>query len=165
MAIHENPRWNDKFEITYLELVKNQFKGEIALAQELYRVLGEEKAREVLNQLYLGYLVDWARGFLQNHRIESMEDFIAVKQKLGSPRSHIIEVTEVTPTSYKEKYSSCIYAKVFRDLGVPEIGFCMFCSNDFMITKLLNPKLNLERTKTLMQGDEYCDFNHTWTDN
>lgn len=162
MLANDNPKWNDKLEVTYLDLVKYQYQGLISLVKQLETTLGEEKTRALLGEIYLSYLKEWAKNFVKTNPINNMEDFIKVKRSFGSPRSHQLEVVEAKSTSYKENYSSCIYAKVFRDLGVPELGYIMFCATDFPLAQLLNPKLKLERSKTLMQGDECCDFHYIW---
>jgi len=38
------------------------------------------------------------------------------------------------------------------------------CKPDFAAIKALHPSLRLERTKTLMQGDDCCDFKFIWED-
>jgi hypothetical protein len=57
---------------------------------------------------------------------------------------------------------ACIFAKVCRDLDVAALGYVMFCATDFPLASVFNPRLRLERTKTLMQGDDCCDFHYVW---
>jgi hypothetical protein len=53
-------------------------------------------------------------------------------------------------------FSSCMYAEILSELGEPELGLVM-CARDGPWVKSYNPKLGFQRTKTLMEGDEYCD--------
>ena len=39
-----------------------------------------------------------------------------------------------------------------------ELSYFMTCYTDFENTKNLNPDFILTRSKTLMMGDDYCDF-------
>jgi hypothetical protein len=47
---------------------------------------------------------------------------------------------------------------VFRDGDAADIGYAMVCYPDYAVAKGLNPKLQLIRAKTLMQGDDSCSL-------
>jgi hypothetical protein len=53
-------------------------------------------------------------------------------------------------------FSRCMYAEILLELGEPELGMVM-CARDGPWVKSYNPKLGFRRTKTLMEGNEYCD--------
>jgi hypothetical protein len=52
----------------------------------------------------------------------------------------------------------CCYAELYEKLGVKEFGSCLSCGRDPAFIKAFNPRLNLIRTQTIMQGDPICDF-------
>ena len=161
--IAPNPRWKEKVDITYEEHMRNMYSGVIALAKELERTIGKEKTREILGRLYLQEFTEWAESLVEESPINSMEDFAALNRRIfGSSRSHIMEITEVTPTSYRERDTSCIFAKVCRDLDAADLGYVMFCATDYPLAQVFNPRMRLERTKTLMQRDDCCDFHYVW---
>jgi len=54
------------------------------------------------------------------------------------------------------QFSRCMYAEILNELGEPGLGMVM-CARDGPWVKSYNPKLGFHRTKTLMEGDEYCD--------
>ena len=62
---------------------------------------------------------------------------------------------------FEIKFSECLWAKTFREAKAPEIGYAGVCYQDYGETKAFNPKLKLERNKTLMEGDDCCHFK--WT--
>ncbi|UCD45786.1 MAG: L-2-amino-thiazoline-4-carboxylic acid hydrolase [Candidatus Bathyarchaeota archaeon] len=49
-------------------------------------------------------------------------------------------------------------------MGVADIGYLWNCKPDFALVQAMNPKLKMRRTKTLVRGDDCCDFIHTWED-
>jgi hypothetical protein len=55
-------------------------------------------------------------------------------------------------------------ADTYRDWGAPDIGYLVCCGFDFAVVAAQHPNLRLERTKTLMQGDDCCDFKFIWED-
>jgi len=55
------------------------------------------------------------------------------------------------------KVSRCAWADVMKDLD-SELSYSFICKSDFKNATTMNPDFILTRTKTLMQGDSYCDF-------
>ena len=70
-----------------------------------------------------------------------------------------IEVLENTEKTRIQKITNCLWAKTFRGAGAPEIGYALWCYPDYAMAKSDNMKL--ERTKTLMLGDDHCYFKYT----
>jgi fumarate reductase iron-sulfur subunit len=52
----------------------------------------------------------------------------------------------------------CLFADMYRELGLPELGYLLSCGRDFALIKGFNPEMELKRTKTLMEGGCCCDF-------
>lgn len=77
---------------------------------------------------------------------------------------HILTVliTEESDTVIAERVTECLFAKTFRDAGAADIGYACSCHGDFAWAQAYNPKLRLIRDKTLMNGDEYCNFRRVW---
>ena len=68
------------------------------------------------------------------------------------------EVIERTDRICEIEISECLWAKTFREAGAPEIGYAACCSGDWAMCQAFNPKMRLTRTKTLMQGDDCCNY-------
>jgi len=56
------------------------------------------------------------------------------------------------------KITKCKWYEVMKDLNEPDISYAVCCYYDFEATKNMNPNFVLTRKKTIMQGDDYCDF-------
>ena len=54
--------------------------------------------------------------------------------------------------------SGCKYAKLFHELGEPDLGFLLICSQDYPLFEGFSPEVELTRTQTIMQGASHCDF-------
>jgi len=52
---------------------------------------------------------------------------------------------------------ACEWARYFRERH-PQVGYLMACSTDEVAYKAFNPDLRMQRTHTLMEGAELCDF-------
>jgi len=70
--------------------------------------------------------------------------------------SHRWERVIEEPDRIGYQFSRCMYAEILRELGEPDLGLVM-CARDGPWVKSYNPKLGFQRTKTLMEGDEFCD--------
>jgi hypothetical protein len=42
-----------------------------------------------------------------------------------------------------------------------DLGFALSCARDFAMVEGFNPEIKLERTQTLMEGADHCDFRFT----
>jgi hypothetical protein len=69
---------------------------------------------------------------------------------------------KLTDNIYESRTTRCLWAETFRRKNAGDIGYANTCHGDFAAAKTYNPKLRLERTKTLMEGDDYCDFKYIW---
>jgi hypothetical protein len=60
------------------------------------------------------------------------------------------------------RVTECLWAKTFRDLGASEIGSMLICHRDYADCRGFNPRITMIRSKTLMQGDEFCNHRFVW---
>ncbi len=56
--------------------------------------------------------------------------------------------------------SYCGYVEIYEKLGVKKLGCTLSCIRDFYFLEGFNPKITLKRTKTIMEGGNYCDFRY-----
>lgn len=75
------------------------------------------------------------------------------------------EVLEDSEQRYSVVVTRCKYADFYTERGEPEIGYAMHCALDFGETEAFSPDLVLQRTKTLMQGDDCCNHCYQRTTN
>ncbi len=68
------------------------------------------------------------------------------------------EVVDLTETTFGFNVTRCRYAEMYRALGIPELGATLSCNRDGSLVEGFNPDIVFTRTKTLMAGDDHCDF-------
>lgn len=56
--------------------------------------------------------------------------------------------------------TECHYAKFYKQMGAPELGFLLVCSADFPMTEGFGKDVQLTRTQTIMQGASHRDFRY-----
>lgn len=71
-----------------------------------------------------------------------------------------MEELEKTATTYFFNVHRCPYYEKYKELGLEELGVVLSCCRDEPHARGLSPRLELERTQTIMEGAEYCDFRY-----
>jgi hypothetical protein len=74
------------------------------------------------------------------------------------------EVIEESDTVYQMKVTECLWTKIFAEKNATDIGYATVCYSDFVTPKLYHSKIKFQRTKSLMQGDKYCNHRWFWQD-
>jgi hypothetical protein len=90
--------------------------------------------------------------------IEALYEDVSTWGDGGEMEIRLIEKT-------REKLSfdvrRCPYFELYRALGMEKYGVAFSCCRDEPFAKGFNKNLRLKRTKTLMEGDQICDFRYT----
>ncbi len=162
----DSHKFKDKMEETYEELFRIRYSDAVQLAREFQRVFGKEKSAEIIGDLSDRKGVEMVKQMTEKVPIKTFEDFIAVyKGSLDDPLfSHALTVTitEETPTTLKLQITECLWAKTFREMNAADLGYSMICHPDFPMAQAFHPNIRMERTKTLMQGDDCCNHQYFW---
>jgi desulfoferrodoxin (superoxide reductase-like protein) len=160
-----NPKWKEKMGITYEQHLLETFAPSIRMAREFEKTIGKKKTHEIIKNMRERDEAQSARQTGEREHFEDFQGFLSwIKKTYASPYwSHILTYTlKEALQEYWFTCTECLYAKTFRDQGAADLGYIMLCDTDFAATPAFHPKLRLERTKTLMQGDECCNFHCIW---
>ena len=148
--------------LTYRQAMRMKEGITIELMLFLSRTLGKEKAIELLKQFANETGV--ADGQEMAKRL-GKNDFAALKQMFSPEnpqyRSTLtMQVVESTDTSHEIKVTECLWATTFREANAGEEGYAGVCFGDYAFAKSFNPQIELVRSKTLMQGETYCNHRY-----
>ncbi len=76
-------------------------------------------------------------------------------------RSLVHEVVEDTDTAFGLRVTRCVWAEVFKEAGVDgAFGHAAVCNMDYAVPTTFNPRLRMERDRTLMQGHDHCNHRY-----
>ncbi len=73
-----------------------------------------------------------------------------------------VKVVDETDTAIEIRVSNCLWAKTFLEKNAGDLGYATICYGDYPKATYYNPKLKLQFTKTLMQGNDCCNHSYTW---
>ena len=128
----------------------------IEIMQHLAEYLGRDKLIEAImravDQTNEGGEIDDPEHTLKEYVKSGMEAF---------KNMMTWEVVEESDRVYEIRVTECLWAKTFQEKNAADIGYDTICYSDFSDARRYHSKIKLERTKTIMQGDGYC--NHRWT--
>lgn len=129
--------------------------------REVARRYGKEEALAILKRVNQQEAFERGRkmaGNAQEHTIDLLVKDVATWGESGVWE---MEVLEQTPTTYFFNVRRCPYHEKYRELGIEEFGVELSCCRDEPFARGLDPKLELVRTKTIMEGEDFCDFRYT----
>lgn len=163
--LQEAHKFDEKMDrsFTTRELARISNRGFIELIRTLRK---EMKDGEVIRLLKLNSAeIGRQQGQAQAAALPdtSFESFVSGFREMISSNSLTGEVVEDTEGVFALEVTECIWESVFREAGqAGEIGHAAICNMDYFWPPAFNPDFKMERSKTLMQGDDCC--NHRYID-
>ena len=90
--------------------------------------------------------------------------FVVGTKMLDRFWSHVVTMKpfEETKTSYEVRVTECLWAQTFIEENAADIGYATHCHVDYASAAAFNPNIRMYRTKTLMEGHDYCDHKWVW---
>lgn len=131
----------------------------VKLADFMSKELGENKSRHIIREVIKGIAIDQGNE-LSEIKGNSLEAFIDRQEPWTRDGSLETEIIKKDTKSYHYNVTKCKYSEMYKLMGLEEIGFDLSCNRDFNLVAGFNKNIKLKRTKTLMQGDSYCDFRY-----
>ena len=154
------------FQIFYLPLMRN-FEKRFG-AQEFRQML-----MEAFTEIYSDSMKEVVRDVKEKNIDTFITSFMAANRSIGKSKgigalervmSNITttEIVEKSENVLEMKVTECLIADVYREVNGSEIGYITHCYPDIVLAESFDPKMKLYRTKTLMQGDKYCNHRYVF---
>lgn len=145
-----------KMQQFYTTILKQEMNKRAILFRKLMEAYGD-KVLDIVEENVIEQTVEK----LQQAKLPE-RDLNTVMEILWNQMGDLAEFTveESTPEFLRLKVTRCLFADEMRTLNAAGIGFAFYCSYDHGFCQGLNPDIRFTRTKTLMQGDDFCD--HTY---
>ena len=146
---------DDEIDVYALDLVRVFTHFEYFFTISLSKIMSHEEAIKYVKNLTDE--VSLSRNNPENYVdsfIESMDRF---KNNLGRWQMQDSVSGPLDEERLLYKVKRCEWAEALKDFD-SELCYAMLCYSDFQGAKNLNPNFILTRKKTIMMGDNYCDF-------
>ena len=137
---------------------------EARLAAPLIEALSAEFGRQRVLEIVQGVIIQIAHQ--QGAQLAadqggcSLAHFTSALEAWKKGDAMEMEVLEQSAERFYFNARRCRYAEMYHALGIPELGRVLSCSRDYALVEGFNPAIHLERTQTLLEGAQYCDFRY-----
>lgn len=137
---------------------QNHLIEQLEILRKLEERFGEEVI-EIASNARLSIHKKWMEQLSKYKSGRPSEIFKHSAFSVTSSEENLLEyeVLEDSDEKFAVKIIKCKYADFYIEKGEPEIGYAMHCALDFGETEAFSSDIILKRTKTLMQGNNYCN--------
>ena len=157
-------KFQEDSEMTFERVFNFAYRGYIALMQNLAKELGEDGFLEALEKASSKASAQRFQKRAEDAPSNDFSAFTALVQDRNRFWKHVysMDIVENTETAFEVRVTECLWAKTYREANAADIGYARHCHPDFAECQAFNPRIRLIRTKTLMQGDDCCNFRWVW---
>ncbi len=148
--------------MTFKQVWQFAYGGDIPMLKALGDQIGREKFLPMLQEAASKAAAEGMKRSAPPPPKNTLAAFTSGMKSNEYFWSHAITLkwVEETERAAEVRVTECLWAQTFRAADAADIGYGMICHPDFAAATAFNPKMHMQRTKTLMQGHEYC--NHRW---
>ena len=144
--------------LSLLEQRKIEARVLIPLIEAFESRLGERETHEVVRKVIEEASHERGREIASQGTgtpIEKFKSLIPIFCEAGALE---LVVLNHSHDAYDFNVTRCRYAEFYKEMGTSDLGFLLSCTRDFALASGISDKLELIRTRTIMQGAGYCDF-------
>lgn len=144
-------------------LTRREIEARIAgpLIKGFMAEVGSDASLRIVGRVIRSLAHESGRNLAEQMGGNGMADFARGLSAWGAGGAYELEVLELSDVRYFFDIRRCRYAEMYQRLGLADLGFILSCSRDFALVEGFNPKMKLIRTRTIMEGDDRCDFRIT----
>ena len=140
--------------LTLLERTKIQAEVLVPLVRAMEDEFGRERAHRLVRTALGGRVRESIRAATAPGGSRGTVEWALRISKAGDVQDH--DRLDGAVDEINLDVTRCEYAEFFNQLDEPELGFLLVCSLDYDIAE--GAGVTLERSQTIMQGSDHCDF-------
>jgi hypothetical protein len=121
--------------------------------------IGYEKTMQVASSTIQKDAAQSGKLMAERYGGNSFKELIRMVKEVWADEGALeFTILEETGQSLSFDVTRCQYAELYERLGVKDFGYCLSCNRDAPLIRGFNPRMQLLRTQTIMQGATSCDF-------
>lgn len=129
--------------------------------EEMRTRLGEEVAQSILDQAIRKAAIAAGKTFAdKTPGGTSLRSFQELQSLWTEDDALAIDVISATDTEFDFNVTRCRYAETYKAMGLGHIGHLLSCNRDGVFCQGYDPRIEFERTQTLMGGASHCNFRY-----
>jgi hypothetical protein len=131
-----------------------------SVIRAIERRIGRDEALALLREVNQQEAFERGRCLAEEYGRNGIDELVEDVAGWGAGGSMEMEVLERTPSKFFFDVTRCPYFETYRELGVEQYGVAFSCCRDEPFAGGFNPRLRLDRTQTIMEGADHCDFRY-----
>ena len=137
---------------------------EVQLLKQIYeefsKHIGKDKTLKILQQVIDKTAIEQGKCMAADFGGNTTRHLAAALKTFTIGGANELDPLELTEEKFSFNVTKCKYADLYKELGLEDLGLILSCNRDFAFAKGFNPELELIRTKTILEGADYCDFRY-----
>jgi hypothetical protein len=130
---------------------------------EMVTQLGETQAQQILGDAIRLNAIEHGKAYAKSEgKPTTLGGFHALLPQWMAGGALEVEMLSETDSEVSYNVTRCRYAEMYAEMGIAEIGHLLSCNRDGTFCTGYDPRIQLERTQTRMQGASHCDFRYRW---
>jgi hypothetical protein len=146
------------YNLTLLEQRKIEARVLLPLIKAFQSRVGKAQSEEIVQQVISEMAFHQGQEIAKTAPGPVMEKVASLIPRFCEGKAIDVEVIQQSEGVFDFNVTRCRFAEFYKEIGAPDLGFLLSCSRDFALAKGISDDLELRRTKTIMQGDDLCDF-------
>lgn len=148
-------------DVPVIEQAKIQARVLVPLVKALEAEIGAERAHALVRGALAGMYRELGERWWRSRGGDHVGDNVAAAFATYAAGDALeFRTVEQSADAYAIDVTECRYARFYRALGEPELGFLLVCEADHAVAEGFGGEVTLTRTQTLMQGASHCDFRY-----
>jgi hypothetical protein len=131
-----------------------------SVIRAIERRIGRDEALALLREVNQQEAFERGRCLAEEYGRNGIDELVEDVAGWGAGGSMEMEVLERTPSKFFFDVTRCPYFETYRELGVEQYGVAFSCCRDEPFAGGFNPRLRLDRTQTIIEGADHCDFRY-----
>lgn len=130
---------------------------------EMVAELGTERANSILEAAIIKNTVDHGKAYADAQEDPtSLLGFHALLPQWMADGALEVELLRETDQNVDYNVTRCRYAEMYKEMGLAHIGHLLSCGRDGTFCTGYDPEIHLDRSQTIMEGSDYCDFRYRY---
>ncbi|MCG8688300.1 MAG: L-2-amino-thiazoline-4-carboxylic acid hydrolase [Desulfobacterales bacterium] len=132
----------------------------IPIIDALGDAFGRQAVVDIVRGTIEGIAKDQGKALAEFMGGDTAQDFQAALEFWTTDNALEIEVKKADENELFFDVTRCKYAEMYKALGAADLGAIFSCNRDAALIKGFNADADMTRTRTIMEGNETCDFKY-----
>lgn len=147
--------------ITHQKLREIQAPLASSLINGFAKEIGYEKAIKIVKKVIDDDAMNSGKKLANQYQGNTLVELSKIVKEVWAKDGALkLEMIKENDSELYFNVTYCGYVQVYEKLGIKELGSVLSCRRDYPFIRGFNPQIEFKRTRTIMEGAQYCDFRY-----